>query len=58
MLVDSGQRGEMVRRFGSPERFQLSYELSPRSGGVWMYGRIFFICGGLTIGNAQEQASW
>lgn len=46
-----------MQQIGNPERFAIQYELDENFGGIWIYGKFCYWCGGLMIGNYAEGIS-
>jgi hypothetical protein len=42
---------------GDPSRFAIEYELDEDHGGLWLFGRFCFWCGGAQVGNYELGAS-
>src|SRR2546423_1258440 len=40
--------------FGDVSRFAVEFELDRDYGGVWMFGRFFYWCGGQRVGNDES----
>lgn len=40
--------------FGDVSRFAVEFELDRDCGGVWMFGRFFYWCGGQRVGNDES----